>query len=679
MGPAFAVAQPVITLQPTNQAAFLGSNVVFDVTVSGTGPFTYQWQFNGTNLPNRMGLITRAAGGGTGSSFSGDGGVATSASLWRPEGIAFDNAGDLFIADNSNQRVRMVNTNYVSTTNGPIGIIQTVAGNGTSTYSGDGGLATNAGLSASAVAVDTVGNVYIADQSNNRIRKVDANGIITTFAGTNVSGFFGDGGPATNAELYSPTGVAVDSWGNVYIADIGNNRIREINTNGIITTVAGTNSSGFSGDGGPAVAAKLAGPRAVAVDGAGNLFIADTGNNRIRKVDTNGVITTFAGTNTAGFSGDGGFATNASFTEPWSVAVDAWGDVFISDFGNNRVRMVNAAGTITTIAGNGGTGSTVEGGLATNAAIYEPEGVTLDSYGNCYVSCSFASTVQKVDLGRTPTLQLFNVSATNAGNYDVIVTGPSGSVTSSVVSLTMLLPPAITTQPFGAAGPAGGTASFTVVATNNPAGYQWFVSSGREATAFPIVAAGQVITANVLDPGQGYVSDPQVQFVGGSGSGATATASILDGGVISINMIRPGSGYATPPTIEIAPPPSVNTALPGQTNATLTLSSLTSANWTNYFVVITNNYGSVTSATIALAVYLPAQIFASQNSTNGGLQLQFTGTPYFPYILQSTTNLTPPVQWQSILTNSTDGNGNWSFTLTNLTSAPDCFYQAVGY
>jgi hypothetical protein len=170
-----------------------------------------------------------------------------------------------------------------------------------------------------------------------------------------------------------------------------------------------------------------------------------------------------------------------------------------------------------------------------------------------------------------------------------------------------------------------------------------------------------------------------VQFVGGGGSGAAATASVADGLVFSINMTRPGSGYATPPAVQIDPPPSVVTPLPGQTNATLTLSPLTSANWTNYFVVITNNYGSVTSATVQLVIYLPAQIFATQNSTNGGLQLQFTGTPYFPYILQATTNLTPPVQWQSILTNSTDGNGNWSTTITNLISTPNSFYQAVAF
>jgi sugar lactone lactonase YvrE len=673
-------AQPVITVQPTNQSVPIGSNVVFNVTVSGNGPFTYQWQWNGTNLPNRTSLITLAAGNPAASSFSGDGGVATSADLWEPTGVAFDSEGDFYIADTENNRVRRVNTNYVSTTNGPIGIIQTIAGNGTTSYSGDGGQATNAGLNPFSIAVDGLGNVYIADESNNRLRKVDTNGIITTLAGTNIAGFSGDGGQSTNAELHFPTGVAMDNLGDLFIADLENNRIREINTNGIITTVAGTNNAGFSGDGGLAIVAKLASPRAVAVDLSGNLFIAETGNNRIREVRTNGIITTFAGNGTATYAGDGGLATNASLNAPNGVAVDAWDDVFISDSSNNRIRMVDTTGIITTIAGTGGSGSSVtgDGGFATNAIIYEPRNVGLDPYGNPYVSSGSPSIVRKVDLGRTPFLQLNNVGATNAGNYDVVITSSSGSVTSSVVSLTVQSPPAITTQPAGLAAPAGGTATLTVAATNNPAGYQWFTSTGRGALALAEVSGGQVFDIIVIDPGQEYVSTPQVHFVGGGGSGATAAASFLNGIVIGITVENRGSGYAVPPTIQIDPPPVAIAPLPGETNSSLTLSPLTHADWTNYCVVITNSYGSVTSAPVPLVVYLPAQILATQNGTNGGLQLQFTGTPYFTYVLQSTTNLTPPVRWQSIETNYADANGNWSFVVTNLTSPPGAFYRAVG-
>jgi hypothetical protein len=679
-GSILLLAQPVITSQPTNQFVIYGSNVMFSVMVTGVGPLTYQWQLNGTNLPNRNNTITSVAGGGTGSAFSGDGGVATSAHLFSPSGMALDSAGDLFIADLANERIRMVDTNYVSTVAGLIGIIHTVAGIGAGGYSGDEGMATNAGLtSPSSVAVDGFGNFYISDQGDNRIRKVDTNGIISTLAGTNSTGFSGDGGLATNAKLSSPTGVAVDGSGNLFIADWHNNRIRKISTNGFITTVAGTNAAGFTGDGGLAVNAMLSSSStAVAVDGVGNLFIADSGNNRIRKVDTNGIITTFAGTNSAGFSGDGGAATNASLNHPQGVAADAYGDVFISDSSNNRIRMVDASGNITTVAGAGGTGYAGDGGPATNANINNPTGLGVDFYGNVYVTGGASQTIRKIDFGRVPMLQLYNVTVTNAGNYDVIVSSSSGSVTSSIVSLTVFSPPSITAQPTSVAAPSGSTVNFNISVTNSPPfSYQWFTSSGRAAMAAPYVVSGHVQSAFMLDSGQGYVSTPQVHFVGGSGSGSSGTAFFYFGMVISINMNNSGSGYTTAsPIIQIDPPPTINTSLPDQTNAMLTLPAVTSANTTNYFVVVTNNYGSVTSSTVWLEVFLPPQNLSAQN-VGTGLQMQFTGTPYYPYILQSATNLTPPISWQSIFTNPADVNGNWQFTDTNLNTGQK-FYRAEG-
>ena len=669
-------AQPVITSPPTNQTAIYGSNVTFNVMVTGVGPFTYQWRLNGTNLPNRNNFITRAAGGGSGSAFSGDGGVATSAVLWYPISVAIDSTGDLFIADSSNYRIRMVDTNYVSTTNGWIGIIRTIAGNGSSGYSGDGGAATNAGLFPQSVAVDGLGNIYATD--GNRIRKVDTNGIITTLAGTNSTGFAGDGGPAANAKLSAPSSVAVDGWGNLFIADRGNYRIRKIDTNGIITTVAGTNSSGFAGDGGLAVAAKLNSPFAVAVDPYGNLFIADTSNNRIRKVDTNGIITTIAGNGTASYSGDGGAATNATLNNPNGVAVDGYNDVFISDSINNRIRMVDAAGTMITLAGTGGTGYAGDGGLATNANINNPKGLAVDSYGNLYIAGNLSATIRKVDLGRAPILQLYNVRATNVGNYDVIVTSASGSVTSSVASLTVLLPPSITTQPFSVATANGGTTNFNVTVSGTaPFNYQWFKSTGRTATAFPIIASGRIQSVFISDPGDGYVSTPQVHFIGGSGSGASASAYVQFGTVFQIFVNNMGSGYATTaPTIVIDPPPYTASPLTDQTNAMLTLPMVTNADATNYFVVVTNSYGSVTSAIVYLFVFLPPQNFTAQY-LGTGLQMHFTGTPYRRYFLQSATNLIPPIVWKSIYTNFMDASGNWQFTDTNL-NAGQKFYRAMG-
>src|SRR5579862_4984318 len=212
------------------------------------------------------------------------------------------------------------------------GIITTFAGNGNQGFSGDGGPATSASLAYPVtVAVDVSGTLFIADNDNNRIRKVSAGGTITTVAGNGTAGFTGDGGQATSASLDHPYGIAVDVFGNLFIADSHNNRIRKVSASGIITTVAGGGFPGFSGDGGPATSASLFYPATVAVDASGNLFIADSGNSRIRKVSADGKITTVAGSGTAGFSGDDGSATSASFAGPLGVAVDVAGDIFIAD------------------------------------------------------------------------------------------------------------------------------------------------------------------------------------------------------------------------------------------------------------------------------------------------------------------------------------------------------------
>ena len=296
---------PSMTTQPGGQTVLPGRAAAFSVAVGGTGPFSYQWQFDGVNFPNN--LITTVAGNGTGA-YAGDGGAATNASLAYPQVVAVDAGGNLYIADTGNNCIRKVAAN---------GLITTVAGNGAQGYSGDGGAATNASLNYPyGVAVDAAGNLFIADTYNNLIRKVAANGIIGTVAGNGGATYAGDGGPATNASLFYPYGVAVDAAGNLYIADTYNSCIRKAATNGIITTVAGNGLQGYSGDGGPAIIAILDYPENVAVDAAGNLFIADCNNNCIRKVDTNGIITTVAGNGAYGYSGDDGPAAAASPGRP---------------------------------------------------------------------------------------------------------------------------------------------------------------------------------------------------------------------------------------------------------------------------------------------------------------------------------------------------------------------------
>ena len=429
--------------------------------------------------------ITTVAGTGAGG-FSGDGGLATGAQLSFPSGVAVDPAGSLFIADRGNNRIRTVDT---------AGTITTVAGSGTDTFSGDGGLATSAQLSyPSGVAVDRAGNLFIADAWNDRIRAVDTTGMITTVAGTGAAGFSGDDGSATNAQLYVafvyPIGVAMDPAGNLFIADVANNRVRTVDTAGTITTVAGSGAFGFSGDGGPATTAQLFYPSGVAVDPAGNLFVADVENHRIRKVDAAGTITTVAGTGTGGFGGDNGQAASAQLRYPSGVAVDPAGDLFVGDTGNNRIRMVDAAGTVTTVAGTGTFGFGGDGGAATGAQLSSPSGVAMDRDGNLFIADAGNNRIRKVDTTGTIT----TVAGTGAGGssgdggraISAQLAGPSGVAVDSVGNLFIvdagnnrirmvqaLVPTTTPTQRATATPTAGGGGGGCTVMPNHSRGTAW--------------------------------------------------------------------------------------------------------------------------------------------------------------------------------------------------------------
>lgn len=306
-----------------------------------------------------------------------DGSSALQAAFVAPTSLAFDRKGNIFITDTEDQRIRKIDVN---------GVMSTLAGTGESGFGGDGGPATNARfLNPSGIAADDAGNVYVADFQNSRVRKIDTNGLVTTVAGTATAGFSGDGGPATGAQLNFPRCVVVDQDGNLYIADSNNNRIRKVSTNGLITTVAGNGVFGFGGDGGPAVNAQLRSPGAIAVDEANNLYIVDTYNYRIRKVDANGTIVTVAGNGAYETGGDGGPAANASLNTPIGVAVDGAGNLYIAQQ-DSRVRKVNTAGIISAVAGNGTNGFGGDGGLAVNALIGSSPGVKLDPAGNVYIA-----------------------------------------------------------------------------------------------------------------------------------------------------------------------------------------------------------------------------------------------------------------------------------------------------
>ena len=339
-----------------------------------------------------MGEVATVAGTGA-AGYSGDGGLATAAQLNIPVGVAMDPQGNFYFDDFLNHVVRRVD--------GTTGIITTVAGTGTAGYSGDGGLATAAQLNEPhSVAFDASGNLYIGDRANYVVRRVDAvTDIITTVAGTGTAGYSGDGGLATAAQMRLMYDLTFDLNGNLLLADAENNRVRKLDTTtGIITTVAGTGTAGYSGDGGLATAAELDFPQGVGVDPSGNLFISDSFNDVVRRVDAaTGIITTFAGTGTEGSSGDGGQATDAEFTYPFYITVDGIGDVFICDIGDNRVRKVDAAtGIITTVAGTGVAGFSGDGGPAIDAQFNSLGSAIFDLQGNLLIADSLNHRIRQV-------------------------------------------------------------------------------------------------------------------------------------------------------------------------------------------------------------------------------------------------------------------------------------------
>jgi len=341
---------------------------------------------------------------------------ATSTSI-TPKGTAIDAAGNLFIADMWNLRIRKVD---------PTGVISTVAGIGSSADSGDGGPATAAGVNGDGVAVDGNGNLFISEQGNSRVRKVAPNGIITTIAGTGTPGYNGDGIAATLAQLNNPVGVAADPVGNVFIADLGNRRVRKVSPEGVISTIAGNGTLGFSGDGAQGTLATMRGPDGVTVDAAGNVYFSDGdglgtssgSNNRVRRIATDGVIDTVAGDGSTGAVGDGGLAISGGLANPIGLSFDASGNLLVSDANNLRIRKVSPTGFISTVAGSGSTLVFGDGGPATSAALNLPAGTAVDAAGNLYIADAGGQRIRKVTTD--------GVIHTLAGNGSVGFSGDGG-------------------------------------------------------------------------------------------------------------------------------------------------------------------------------------------------------------------------------------------------------------
>ena len=486
------------------------------------------------------GIITTVVGNGF-SGNSGDGGLALDAALGQPAVIALDAMGNIFIPDIAFNVVRRVSAST--------GIITTIAGTGTAGFSGDGGLATSAQLSYPySVVVDASGNVYIADQANDRIRKVEAStGIITTIAGTGTTGLSGDGGPATSAEIAAPTGVAIDQAGNLYISDGDNSRIREVlASTGVITTIAGTNG-GYFGDGGLATSARLSGPGRVAFDQSGNLYFSDIQNHVIRKVTiSTGIISTVAGNGSYGYAGDGGLAVAAELQQADSVAVDSAGNLFIADSDSNVIREVSAGtGVITTVAGTGVIGYSGDGGPATNAKLNWCQGVALDSAGNLYIGDTDNARVRLVG-----TIHQGQVAVTVSPSTALLNAGQTRQFTATVVnasntSVTWSISPAIGTISssglYTAPGTIGSQQNVVVTATSQADSTK---SASAMVTLLPAIAVSVSPSSFTLNAGQQQTFTATVTNT----SNTAVTWSIDPAGIGAVDA---SGNYTAPATITV--------------------------------------------------------------------------------------------------------------------------------
>jgi len=474
--------------------------------------------------------------------FNGDGPAAIFAQLRFPSDVAVDAAGNLYVADSFNNRVRKLT---------PSGAVSTIAGDGSYDFGGDGGPATLAKLrSPSSAVADGTGNLFIADSVNARVRKVTPAGVITTIAGTGQAGFSGDGGPAVAAQLFSPGALAIDGNGNLYIVDA--NRIRMVSATGVISTLAGDGFSGFAGDGGPATVARLQNPSGVAVNASGDVFIADTDNNRIRKVNSAGTISTIAGTGLMDFGGDDDPATTADLNHPRDVAVDTGGNLFISDYGNFRIRMVNPAGIITTVAGNGNWQFAGDGGPG-HLAQLAPRGIGIDGGGNLIVVDN--NRVRRILFTTPNNLPAITAISPFSGNQGAVVpVSISGSALNGATAVTFS-GTGVTASING-----GGTATSLPVSITISAGATLGLRTFTVATpagtsdafaGFTVTNSAPRPEITSIVPSKGQLNSTVPAVISGTGlSGATAVTFTGTGVTASIDS--GGTDMSLPVTITIA-------------------------------------------------------------------------------------------------------------------------------
>jgi len=516
------------------------------------------------------GIITTVAGDGA-FGFSGDGGSALDAVLNGPVGLALDSSGNLYAADQGNQRVREVTA---------AGVISTMAGDGQPSYAGDGLPAITASLDAPAgLAFDTSGNLYIADSSNNRVREVQISGVIVTAAGDGLtSGFGGNGDPAALTPLFSPQGVAADPSGNLYIADTNHHRVIQVDPAGNVTTIAGTGMAGYNGDGSTSLLLELNGPTGLALDAAGNLYIADTLNHRVRMLTPAGYLSTIAGNGTGGFSGDGALAPAAALNSPSAVAVDSSGNLYIADSGNHRIRVVTTGGNIATIAGTGDASYNGDTGAALQIALYNPTGLTLDGHGNIWVSDTGNNRVRELTPTQTTPPQLTNVTLANSASLQ-----PGPLAPGEIFSIfgQGLGPDTAATGAFDASGMLPVLLSGTQVLLNGTPAPLFYVQSqqinaqapyelaGLSTAQLQVVYNGTPVASTLVS----VVDANPALFLLNSGGGE-AVAVNQDGSINSdqnpaprgsiVVLYATGSGQTTPETVtgEAAQLPLPQPALP---------------------------------------------------------------------------------------------------------------------
>ena len=528
------------------------------------------------------GTVTVVAGNGQ-YGFSGDGGPATQARLNSPTAITLDSKGNIYIADGG--RIRMVNQ---------AGIISTIAGPDASYYD-EGRSATSVALGlTNGVATAADGSFYVS--SGSAVFRISASGIISTLAGGSLLGFAGDGGPATSAELGNPIGLATDSFGSVYIADSANNRIRKVSSSGTITTVAGSVKAGFSGDGGPAIAASLQNPQGVALDAAGNLYIADTANQVIRKVNSQGIITTVAGNGQQGPGGDGGSAIAAQLSTPCAVTVDGSGNLYIVDGGNNEIRKVDSSGIITRIAGSGQPGYSGDGGPAAAAILAQPSGIALDALGNIFILDSGNNMVRMIDrTGKISTVSLgraigpvsLNLNEDiGFSNPDIVGGGgiafdPSGNlyiadwldelVLKGVPTSAMTLTAVVNTANLSPQSPQGAPGSLVTLFGLNLAGTQ-----GAQAPPLSNQIGDATVTIDNLPAPLLYASSGQINL---------QIPSNAPLGTDSLVLTRSGVGSVTVPVSVAAVAPAIFAVL----------NAAPSANGGTYISIYCTGLGGVTN------------------------------------------------------------------------------------